>query len=279
MREAFHALLPDFGEDAVTPHGGPAAAAPADGFVPFIGASRQPAAFDAFDEPHVDAAPQAQSPEPMEPPMPGVPGDAAALQSMLSEAFSADMVSAAMAGGEPDAGLAAAPSDGGVAPGPEASAAQEGRAVPPGPDPELVARDERIAELTERIEALEGAHAAEVARLVEQAVPAMADGVAAAIRSTLGSVLAHPLMGVIETSAVDRFCEELAAMVKAGDGVAVRLSGPERLLEVVRQGWPEGLAAPDMQPAETAELVAIADTAVLSTRIEEARSLLFGGGR
>lgn len=276
MREAFHALLPDFGDNAVPAHGAPAAA-PADGFVPFIGASRHPAAFDAFDGPHVDAPPRAPSPEFAEPDTPGVPGDAAALQTMLSAAFSADMAPAA--DGETIAGQAAAPSDTVVLTEPEASAVQDAQVAPPAADPELLARDERIAELTARIEALESAHAAEIARLVEQAVPAMADGVSAAVRSSLGSVLAHPLMGVIEKSSVDRFCTELATMVKAGEGVAVRLSGPERLLETVREGWPEGLAAPQMQPAETAELVAIADTAVLSTRLEEARALLFGGGR
>lgn len=269
MREAFHALLPDFGADATPAFGGPVAAAPSDGFVPFIGASRQRAEFGAFDEPHADVpwqAPVPEAPGPNEPPPPNTTGDAAALQSMLSEAFSADMA-------------ASAPFGTSAAPQPKAPIVAETPVAPVGPDPELVARDEEIAELTARIEALETAHAAEMARLVEQAVPAMADGVAAAVRSTLGAVLAHPLMNVIEEAAVDRFCAELAAMVKAGEGVAVRLSGPEKLLETVRERWPDGLAMPEMEAAETAELVAIADTAVLSTRLEQARSLLLGGGR
>lgn len=280
MHEAFHALLPDFGDDVAPAFDGPVAATPSDGFVPFIGKSAPTRAFDELD---VDGpSPQASAPEavePVEPAVPGVPGDAAALQSMLSEAFSADAVTAAVADESADAGPAIDLSGDGIATQPEPSASHEGSGATAEPDPELLARDEKIAELTAQIEALESAHAAEIARLVEQAVPAMADGVTAAVRSTLGAVLAHPLMNVIETAAVDRFCAELAAMVKAGEGVAVRLSGPERLLEAVREGWPEDLAAPDMEATETAELVAIADTAVLSTRLEEARSLLLGGGR
>jgi len=280
MREAFHALLPDFGDEAALAFDGPAAATPSDGFVPFLGAS---APVKAFDELHVDAAPPqapfAETVDPVEPAAPSVPGDAVALQSMLSDAFSPDVAGAAAAEGGADGGPAVAPSDAVAAPQPEVVDAHQNPAPPIDPNPEVLARDEKIAELTAQIEAMDSAHAAEVARLVEQAVPAMADGVAAAVRSTLGAVLAHPLMNVIEAAAVDRFCAELSAMAKAGEGVAVHLSGPERLLEAVREGWPESLAAPEMETAETVELVAIADTAVLSTRLEEARSLLLGGRR
>ncbi|MBO6636548.1 MAG: hypothetical protein JJ920_00590 [Roseitalea sp.] len=273
MREAFHALLPDFGDDAVLPPvGQPAVASatapPEDAFVPLLGPAGRGAPFDNLKTDMVEPAP------PPRPAETGAPGDAAALQSMLSEAFSAEPSPAVAATIHADPDIGAVPPAGpDVAPEPDVQA----RPVDQGP--ELAARDAQINELTERIEALESAHAAEIARLAEQAVPAMADGVAAAIKSALGAVLVHPLMAVIEEQAVDRFCADLAAMVKAGEGVCVHLSGPESLLQAVRERWSDGLAQPEMEVAEVTDLVAVADTAVLSTRLEEARTLLFGGGR
>ena len=150
-------------------------------------------------------------------------------------------------------------------PEPEADRAAEG------PDSEA-----RIAGLTAEIEALRKAHAAELARLAGHAVPAMAEAVAGAVKAALGPVLAHPLMAAVETAALDRFCAQLAGSIRAGGWVRAKVSGPQALLDTLAADWPPDLAAPEFALADEAELVAIVDTQVLSTRLGEMRALLMG---
>lgn len=193
--------------------------------------------------------------------------DAAGLQSMLADAFSppTDVAAKAPLEADPAAAANADPESG--------SSAQ---LAAPHAEPAPAERDAVISGLEAEIAALKQAHAAEIARLTEQALPTIADQVAAAVKGALGPLLAHPVMAAVEAAAVDRFCAELAAIVRSGEAVRVQLSGPQALLDTVRAQWPEALVMPDFQAAEQPELVAIADEQVLSTRLSDLRSLLLG---
>ena len=89
-------------------------------------------------------------------------------------------------------------------------------------------------------------------------------------------MLAHPLMAAVETAALDRFCAQLAEAIRAGGWVRAKVSGPQALLDTLAADWPPDLAAPEFALADEAELVAIVDTQVLSTRLGEMRALLMG---
>ena len=261
MGEALKALLPDFAEDGTSDVS--AGGAAAGGFEPLFGPR---AAAPGFELP-LPGPPGASRREDAAP----VPGpDAAALQSMLAEAFA-----------PPPAGAPQLPpSDGAGADGPAPE--------PPGPsmpEPEAVRaaegpdRDALIAGLTAEIEALKKAHAAELARLAGQSVPAMAEAAAGAVKAALGPMLAHPLMAAVEASAVDRFCAQLVRTIRADGGVRARVCGPQALLDTLAADWPPDLAAPEFAVADDAELVAIVDAQVLSTRLGEMRALLMGDAR
>ncbi|QBK30495.1 hypothetical protein [Roseitalea porphyridii] len=263
MRDVFEALLPDFADDPRQHASGAMPRGEGDAFEPLLGP--RPVT-EAFQQRTLDRDfPHGMAPA-------GGAADAVALQSMLTDAFGAPETA-----GEPQSEMATEPPTEPVEPEPlaqEAVAYAEPEPVEPeGPD-----KDAIIAELQAEIAALRQAHADELARLGAEAVPAMAETVAAAVTAALGPILAHPLLAAVETAAIDRFREEVAAMIRAGGGVAVRLSGPQDLLDTVRDGWPEGLALPDLAVADGPELVAIADQAVLSTRLAELRPLLLGEG-
>lgn len=263
MRDVFEALLPDFSDSPPLEGSAGASRGEGDAFEPLLGP--RPVT-EAFQQRTLDRDfPQGMAPA-------GGAADAVALQSMLTDAFGAPA-----AASEPQPETVTEPPAEPVEPEPlpeEAIASAEPEPVEPeGPDKDAV-----IAELQAEIAALRQAHAEELARLGTEAVPAMAETVAAAVTAALGPVLAHPLLAAVKTAAIDRFRDEVAAMIRAGEGVAVRLSGPQDLLDAVRDGWPDELALPDLAVADVPELVAIADQAVLSTRLAELRPLLLGEG-
>jgi len=265
MRDVFEALLPDFSDSPPLEGAAGASRGEGDAFEPLLGP--RPVT-EAFQQRTLDRDfPQGMAPA-------GGAADAVALQSMLTDAFGAPAPAPAA---EPQPETATEPPAVPVEPEPlpeEAVASAEPEPIEPeGPDKDAV-----IAELHAEIAALRQAHADELARLGTEAVPAMAETVAAAVTAALGPVLAHPLLAAVKTAALDRFRAEVAAMIRAGEGVAVRLSGPQDLLDAVRDGWPDELALPDLAVADRPELVAIADQTVLSTRLADLRPLLLGEG-
>lgn len=258
MRNAFTALLPDFaqGEPAVPP----ARSLASEEFVPFMAAGAGPPDFNPSAFPPSGgkpvSAPAAKSvAEPLG-------HDAAGLQSMLSEAFTA-----------PDAQpVAAAPRVEHTEPTDEPP--RTATPVDEGPD-----KDAMIAELTAKIDQLRQAHTAELARIAVDAVPAMAEAVGAAVKAALGPIIAHRLMAAVQDEAVNRFSKELVEMIRNGNGVHARISGTQALLDRIRADWPPDLAAPDLVVDDGVELVAIIDEQVLSTRLGEIGAILSGGSR
>lgn len=266
MGGALKTLLPDFAEDD-TPD---ALAAAAGVFEPLFDPRGAAPGFDP-SPPVPVRAPCREDVAPVRGHM-SPDRDAAGLQSMLTQVFTPPAAQAPQA----VQALQRPPSDGVEG---DPASAQPGPAMPE-PEADRAAEgpdsDARIAGLTAEIEALRKAHAAELARLAGHAVPAMAEAVAGAVKAVLGPMLAHPLMAAVETAALDRFCAQLAEAIRAGGWVRAKVSGPQALLDTLAADWPPDLAAPEFALADEAELVAIVDTQVLSTRLGEMRALLMG---
>lgn len=280
MREAFKPLFP---EAAQLKHELPEAGTLAgQGFEPLFGPRRAPAGFTASDA----AAREVKGASPG----PDEGGDAAALQSMLAHAFTSSTdpsqpaATPALSDGKAaQAGPVAQMSDAGPASG---APSADQHAAPAQCAAESDTRQAAIEELEARvvslqaeIAALRQAHAEEMAQLTAHSVPAMAETVTAAVKEALGPILTHPLMAAVEDAALDRFCAELGRLVQAGEGVDIRVCGPQALLDALRARWPDEVAPPELVPSEGPELVAVADPHVLSTRLAELRPLLLGETR
>ena len=191
--------------------------------------------------------------------------DAAALQGMLNSAFAET--------GEPGAAPPSAPpADPVVEPASDPSPVDA-------PEADAVDHEAAVTELREEMEALNSRHSAEIADLIDRQLPAMTRDVVAQIEKAVAAVLAQPLLSALEEVAVERFGKDLQALLSAHDAIKVKVSGPEPLLAQLRANWSGPPELPELTVSEHPEITAVADMAVISTRLEDMKAILMEGRR
>lgn len=275
MPEPRAVLLPDFGVED-----GPVGLAPVDAFVPLSGKAIDPpgvapVAFAAHGEPFtslagagepldapIDAVVRDQEPHPPHPPQPNAPGGAAALQTMLNDAFAGDGADTQPAQAEING------SDGEV---PQPAQDLGARAAL---DAQQQEHHALVTQLHAQIDAMQTAHDAELARITAQSTAAVAEVAADAVMDGMVAILANPLFEATADVAITQFRDALIALLRKAEVMTVQVKGPCDRLERLRAHWPEGTSLPELVEAEGLELVAMVDRSVLSTRLEDLRAIL-----
>ena len=116
---------------------------------------------------------------------------------------------------------------------------------------------------------LREAHAAEITSLTVHAIEDMEKRIAAAVQDHLVSILGSVMSAQHQRRTVEQFAAKAAAMATDGRGVQVRVSGPPQLLDALRAELGDKAGRYMLVPAATAELQAVIDETVLSTRFSD----------
>jgi len=87
------------------------------------------------------------------------------------------------------------------------------------------------------------------------------------IAGTVARILKPVLLSEVYRRAVADLAEALGAVRAKGDVVSIVISGPNDLLEALRERLGDGIAGLSFVPAEGAELRIVADQTILETRI------------
>ncbi|TCD16209.1 hypothetical protein E0D97_01895 [Oricola cellulosilytica] len=124
------------------------------------------------------------------------------------------------------------------------------------------------------VEEMENSHNSAVSRLVSSSIPKLREEIVQSISDELAALIAGHIRAAIAERMLTAITKEIRGLLSDGAAISFELRGPEALIATFREQWSEEGVEIRTVLAESVDLVARVDQAVLATRLAEVDRLL-----
>lgn len=141
-------------------------------------------------------------------------------------------------------------------------------------DAAAVAPDALAVSHSAELEEQERSHNSTVNKLVSSSIPKLREEIIQSISEELAALVSGHIRVAIAERMLAAITDEIRRLLSDGDAVSFELRGPEALIATFREQWSEDDVEIRTVLAESVDLVARVDQAVVATRLSEVDRLL-----